>query len=132
MFLFFYIQIVRHDRSLERIVFPIPEVCEYLTDDTKTKVFHTAERDDQGSKVADFFDRTDGMFNEMKWQKKLRGQPILFLISNYMSLWSNVLFNFIVLINLIVAFFYPFDLNIPGNYVVYVINKFMSICFGLD
>ncbi|KAJ8936454.1 hypothetical protein NQ314_012316 [Rhamnusium bicolor] len=67
------IEIVRHDRTLEQIVFPIPEICEYLTTDTKIKVLNTAERDDQGSKVADFFERTDQMFNEMNWQKKLRG-----------------------------------------------------------
>lgn len=107
------IEIVRNDRTLEQIVFPIPEICEYLTHDTKVKVLHTAERDDQGSKVADFFDRTDSMFNEMKWQKKLRGQPALFWVSSYMSLWAQILFNCAVLINVIVAFFYPFDSIIP-------------------
>lgn len=66
-------QIVRQDRTLEQIVFPIPEICEYITHETKVKVLHTAERDDQGSKVSDFFERTDDMFSEMKWQKKLRG-----------------------------------------------------------
>ncbi|XP_053672160.1 inositol 1,4,5-trisphosphate receptor [Anopheles nili] len=107
------IEIVRHDRTLEQIVFPIPEICEYLTKDTKVRVLNTAERDDQGSKVADFFDRHDAMFNEMKWQKKLRGQPALFWVSSYMSLWSNILFNLAVLINLIVAFFYPFENALP-------------------
>lgn len=71
-------QIVRHDRTLEQIVFPIPEICEYLTTDTKMKIFHTAERDDQGSKVVDFFDKAEEMFNEMKWQKKLRGMSHVF------------------------------------------------------
>ncbi|XP_015117439.1 inositol 1,4,5-trisphosphate receptor isoform X3 [Diachasma alloeum] len=107
------IEIVRHDRTLEQIVFPIPEICELITLDTKMKVLHTAERDDQGSKVSDFFERTEDMFNEMKWQKKLRGQPMLFWMSSYMSLWSNLLFNCAVLINLIVAFFYPFVDNVP-------------------
>ncbi|XP_073839343.1 inositol 1,4,5,-trisphosphate receptor isoform X2 [Musca autumnalis] len=107
------IEIVRHDRTLEQIVFPIPEICEYLTTDTKMKIFHTAERDDQGSKVADFFDKAEEMFNEMKWQKKLRGQPFLFWVSSYMSLWSNILFNCVVVINIIVAFFYPFDNTVP-------------------
>ncbi|XP_014243514.1 inositol 1,4,5-trisphosphate receptor [Cimex lectularius] len=107
------IEIVRHDRTLEQIVFPIPEICEYITHETKVKVLHTAERDDQGSKVSDFFERSDDMFNEMKWQKKLRGQPALFWVSSYMSLWSNVLFNCAVLINLIVAFFYPFTDTVP-------------------
>ncbi|XP_058826920.1 inositol 1,4,5-trisphosphate receptor isoform X3 [Topomyia yanbarensis] len=107
------IEIVRHDRTLEQIVFPIPEICEYLTKDTKVRVLNTAERDDQGSKVADFFDRHEAMFNEMKWQKKLRGQPALFWVSSYMSLWSNILFNMAVLMNLIVAFFYPFENGVP-------------------
>lgn len=44
--------------------------------DTKIRVLNTTERDDQGSKVSDFFERTEDMFNEMKWQKKLRGIPI--------------------------------------------------------
>jgi inositol 1,4,5-triphosphate receptor type 1 len=107
------IEIVRNDRTLEQIVFPIPEICEYLTHDTKVKVLHTAELDDQGSKVTDFFERTESMFNEMKWQKKLRGQSALFWVSSYMSLWANILFNCAVLINLIVAFFYPFEGVIP-------------------
>ncbi|XP_030748640.1 inositol 1,4,5-trisphosphate receptor isoform X3 [Sitophilus oryzae] len=107
------IEIVRHDRTLEQIVFPIPEICEYITKDTKIKVLNTAERDDQGSKVADFFERTDDMFNEMNWQKKLRTQPVLFWVSSYMSLWSNILFNCAVLINLIVACFYPFEDILP-------------------
>lgn len=99
------------------------------------KIFHTAERDDQGSKVADFFDKAEEMYNEMKWQKKLRGklcfrtqstfilkyltftgQPFLFWVSSYMSLWSNILFNCVVVINLIVAFFYPFDNTVPGKF----------------
>ncbi|XP_043461353.1 inositol 1,4,5-trisphosphate receptor isoform X1 [Leptopilina heterotoma] len=112
------IEIVRHDRTLEQIVFPIPEICELITLDTKIRVLNTAERDDQGSKVSEFFERTEDMFNEMKWQKKLRvicflGQPMLFWMSSYMSLWSNILFNCAVLINLIVAFFYPFVDSVP-------------------
>lgn len=59
---------------MERIVFPIPEICEYLTKETKLNVFKRAERDEQGSKVADFFSRHVDMFNEMKWQKKLRSK----------------------------------------------------------
>ncbi|XP_055907369.1 inositol 1,4,5-trisphosphate receptor isoform X2 [Eupeodes corollae] len=107
------IEIVRNDRTLEQIVFPIPEICEYLTTDTKIKILNTAERDDQGSKVADFFERAEEMFNEMKWQKKLRGQPALFWVSSYMSLWASILFNCVVVINMIVAFFYPFDNTVP-------------------
>lgn len=33
-----------------------------------------------------------------------------------MSVWSNILFNCAVLINLIVAFFYPFTDTVPSKY----------------
>ncbi|XP_038054419.1 inositol 1,4,5-trisphosphate receptor isoform X2 [Patiria miniata] len=105
------IEIVRQDRTMEQIVFPVPQLCEYLTAETKIKVFTKAERDDQGSKVADFFEKTEDMFMEMKWQKKLRAQPILFLASSNMSKWSLVCFNLALIVNLLVAFFYPFDVR---------------------
>ena len=76
------IEIVRHDRTLEQIVFPIPEICEYLTEETRHRVYVSAERDDQNSKVTDFFSRTDSLFAEMKWQKKLRcGSFTVFIVS---------------------------------------------------
>jgi hypothetical protein len=108
------IEIVRHDRTMEQIVFPIPEMCEYLTNDTKVRVLNTTERDDQGSKVAAFFEGVDDTFDVMKWKKKLRGQPFLFWVSSRMSIWSQILFNLAVIINLIVAFFYPFDTDGPA------------------
>ena len=36
---------------LEQIVFPIPEICEYLTPETQRKVYNEARRDDQGRKL---------------------------------------------------------------------------------
>lgn len=68
-------QIVRHDRSMEQIVFPVPSICEYLTEESKTRVFTSTERDDQGSKVNDFFQQFDNLYNEMTWQKKIRSKP---------------------------------------------------------
>lgn len=67
-------QIVRHDRTMEQIVFPVPNICEYLTRESKCRVFNTTERDEQGSKVNDFFQQTEDLYNEMKWQKKIRSK----------------------------------------------------------
>lgn len=67
-----WLQIVRHDRTMEQIVFPVPNICEYLTEESKVRVFTTTERDDQGSKVNDFFQQFDDLYNEMRWQKKIR------------------------------------------------------------
>ena len=67
-------QIVRHDRTMEQIVFPVPNICEYLTRESKCRVFNTTERDEPGSKVNDFFQQTEDLYNEMKWQKKIRSK----------------------------------------------------------
>ena len=109
------IEVVRHDRTMEQIVFPIPEVCEYLTEDTKIKILTNAERDDQGSKVTDFFAKSNDMFQEMMWQKKLRSNSALFWVSSHMSFWSYIIFIASVFINIIVASFYPFQEELPSN-----------------
>lgn len=94
---------------MEQIVFPVPNICSFLTNESKLRVYYGTERDEQGSKINDFFLHADDLFNEMRWQKKLRAQPVLYWCSRNMSFWSNVSFNLAVLINLLVAFFYPLD-----------------------
>lgn len=71
-------QIVRQDRTMEEIVFPVPNICEFLTTESKLRVYYTTERDEQGSKINDFFLRAEDLFNEMNWQKKLRGKNPVF------------------------------------------------------
>lgn len=59
---------------MEQIVFPVPSICEFLTKESKLRVYYTTERDEQGSKINDFFMSSEDLFNEMNWQKKLRGK----------------------------------------------------------
>ncbi|XP_029951400.1 inositol 1,4,5-trisphosphate receptor type 2 [Salarias fasciatus] len=102
------IEIVRHDRSMEQIVFPVPSICEYLTEESKVRVFTTTERDDQGSKVNDFFQQFDNLYNEMRWQKKIRKNKAMFWFSRHISLWGSISFYLACLLNIAVAVFYPF------------------------
>uniref|UniRef100_A0A4W6FFI2 Inositol 1,4,5-trisphosphate receptor n=1 Tax=Lates calcarifer TaxID=8187 RepID=A0A4W6FFI2_LATCA len=103
------IEIVRQDRTMEEIVFPVPNICEFLTSESKLRVYYTTERDEQGSKINDFFLRAEDLFNEMNWQKKLRGGPVLYWCSRNISVWSTISFNLAVLMNLLVCFFYPLE-----------------------
>ena len=75
---------------MEQIVFPIPEICEYITAETKFRVYNTAERDDQGSKVSDFFERHEDMFSEMKWQKKLRGNIGILILNEHFKSSTSI------------------------------------------
>ncbi|XP_030639388.1 inositol 1,4,5-trisphosphate-gated calcium channel ITPR3 [Chanos chanos] len=103
------IEIVREDRSMEQIVFPVHPICEFLTDESKFRVFNTTEQDEQGSKVTHFFEQTSFLHNEMEWQKKLRSMPVLYWFSRRMTLWGSISFNLAVFINLIIAVFYPYN-----------------------
>uniref|UniRef100_A0A183CW28 Amyloid beta A4 protein-binding family B member 2 n=1 Tax=Gongylonema pulchrum TaxID=637853 RepID=A0A183CW28_9BILA len=45
------IEIVRCDRKIERVVFPIHTICKYLTPETKLSILLETEQDAQGSKI---------------------------------------------------------------------------------
>ncbi|XP_054628941.1 inositol 1,4,5-trisphosphate receptor type 3 isoform X2 [Dunckerocampus dactyliophorus] len=108
------IEIVRDDRSMEQIVFPVHPICEFLTEESKFRVFNTTEQDEQGSKVTHFFEQTSFLHGEMEWQKKLRSMPVLYWFSRRMTLWGTISFNLAVFINLIIAFFYPYNSGQAG------------------
>lgn len=40
---------------MEQIVFPVPQICEFLTEESKTMVYTTCERDDQNSKASYYY-----------------------------------------------------------------------------
>ena len=44
--------------KLERVYFPIPPICEYLTEATREKVKWGVNRDSPGEKVQSFFEYT--------------------------------------------------------------------------
>jgi len=103
------IEVVRKDRVMEQINFPVPAVCEYLTERKKEDVYNSCERDEKNSKIADFFERSEDLYKEMLWQKNLREKPTLFWMSRNWQLWENIALNQAVVINILVAFFYPFS-----------------------
>uniref|UniRef100_H2YYU6 Inositol 1,4,5-trisphosphate receptor n=1 Tax=Ciona savignyi TaxID=51511 RepID=H2YYU6_CIOSA len=117
------IEIVRSDRTMEQIVFPVPHVCSYLTKETMDRVWNTTDRDEQGSKVGSFFKQTEDMYREMVWQKKLREYTSLYWFSRHISLWSTISTNFIIIINILVALFYPFKtLDYKGKLLPHIVT----------
>lgn len=66
------IEIVRADRALERVVFPMPEMCEHLTRESKDKLLTLTGVDITGSKVPNFFAQWRQLYEEMLWQQRLK------------------------------------------------------------
>ncbi|KAM6454037.1 inositol 1,4,5-trisphosphate-gated calcium channel ITPR3 isoform 1-T1 [Liasis olivaceus] len=128
------IEIVRLDRSMEQIVFPVPSICQFLTKETKYRLFTTTEQDDQGSKVSDFFEQSSFLHNEMEWQKKLRSNRLMYWFSRRMTLWGSISFNLAVFINIIIAFFYPYveasSMGLLDSPLIPLLSWFL-ICFSI-
>jgi hypothetical protein len=102
------VEIVRQDRTMEQIVFAVPSLCQHLTDETKALVKHETKMDEQGSKVDDFFSKTDGLYEEMKCQQQLEDMPMKW-IPRSISLWSTIAFSLAIVSNILICLFYPFD-----------------------
>ena len=100
---------MRNDRTLERVVFPINDVCSYLTKETQHQVYTNTERDNQGSKVTEFFDKWEFLYEEMKWQRKLQDRFYLSAITRRLRLWTKLSFIYAGLINFFIACHYPFE-----------------------
>uniref|UniRef100_A0A158Q836 Inositol 1,4,5-trisphosphate receptor n=1 Tax=Elaeophora elaphi TaxID=1147741 RepID=A0A158Q836_9BILA len=103
------IEIVRSDRKMERVIFPIHAICKYLTPESKLNILLETEQDAQGSKVTEFFGQWPELFEEMKWQKKLQDRKYFSNCTKRLILWTRISFFFAILINTIIAIFYPFS-----------------------
>ena len=79
----FLAQIVRKDRTLEKIVFPVPQECQYLTDQSKDNVMQTTKCNEQGSKVDHFFTQIEDLHNEMLCQQALERKALSILCSRF-------------------------------------------------
>uniref|UniRef100_A0A7E4V258 Inositol 1,4,5-trisphosphate receptor n=1 Tax=Panagrellus redivivus TaxID=6233 RepID=A0A7E4V258_PANRE len=109
------IEIVRADRKMERVVFPIDDICSYLTPETKQNIYVNTERDAQGSKITDFFNAWEAMYEEMKWQRKLQDRLLLSSLTKRLRFWGRLAFFFAIITNLIVATSFPLDRH-PSGY----------------
>ncbi|KCV71988.1 hypothetical protein H696_01395 [Fonticula alba] len=107
------IEIVVHN-ELERVYFPIPPVCRFITEESRLHVLNKTERDEQGSKVPDFYRQIDTLYHEMLWQNQLRKSPVLFGFARNFVNWKHIAFGLAVVINLLLASFYPIDALSPG------------------
>ena len=102
------VEIVR-EGQLQVLYYSKPAVCKYLTDESRLDVEINTARDDQGSKVPDFFSRVDGLYHEMLWQNLLRSQERLYWFTQHMMQWKQVSFLLTLMINVLIAATYPFD-----------------------
>eukprot|EP00055_Hartaetosiga_balthica_P018162 m.129598 g.129598 ORF g.129598 m.129598 type:complete len:2620 (+) comp9461_c1_seq6:133-7992(+) len=128
------IEIYRND-GIEKIFFPIPGICHYLSDNSKLQVYMETDVNEQGSKVPEFFVQVHSLYEEMKWQKKLKSRPGLYYVTVNYTTWKTMAFAFALLINFLVAVCFPFDkahFHTRLSYTIFLhFCSFVSVLLGI-
>jgi hypothetical protein len=76
---------VNWDGKLERVYFPIPPICAYLTEATREKVKWGVNRESPGEKVQSFFEYTSELHAEMQHLEQMSKSKALALLSTYVD-----------------------------------------------
>jgi len=73
---------IKWEENLERIYFPIPPICTYLTEASRQNVLWTVNRESPGEKMMDFFIFTDELKAEMEHLERMSSYRIISFLSN--------------------------------------------------
>ena len=60
------IEIVRQDKTLEEVYFPVPDLCTWLSLKSKQKLEWEVDRSTPQKRIEDFVNRSEGMIHEMR------------------------------------------------------------------
>ena len=113
---------------MERIVFPKPDICNHLDKQTKISFLKNAKVDNKGSRVDYFFRQFDELYGIMENKQRLKTSEWRVYITNRIQQWSDFKFSFALLINMILALYYPFD---KGELVIYGTIGVMLFCLAV-
>ena len=88
------IEIVRQDRSLEDVFFPVPLLFRYLTARSKERLEWEVDRTTPQKRTEDFVRRSEGMIHEMRHNERISHIPLLHMlcsVRNTVTLTMSVL-----------------------------------------
>jgi len=84
---------IKWEEKLERIYFPIPPICAYLTEASRQRVLWGVNRESPGEKMMDFFTFTEELQAEMQHLEKMsRFQTISFISRRFEELKTAMLY----------------------------------------
>ena len=92
--------------QLERFLFPVPPMCQYLTETTKERLKWSLNRDSAGKKIEGLFGHTGVILDEMQHQQKLHDRlnrlPLLVWLYSRRRWWLDVAFVLAVVLNVLI------------------------------
>ncbi|CAH8853345.1 unnamed protein product [Trichobilharzia szidati] len=103
------IEIIRENNKIERIIYPIPEMCQYLTNTKKCQLLNKTIMDDDHTKLPSLFELIEDIYAEMLCAKHMLVHPWIHWFS-FRSQWiSDASFYQTLCLNFLLITFYPFQ-----------------------
>ena len=96
------IEIVRADKSLEEVYFPIPKVYQWLSEKSKQKLEWEVDRSTPQKRIEDFVNRSEGMIQEMRHNERVAAIPILYMLAVSAENLHLTMFILSTIINMII------------------------------
>ncbi|ORY00198.1 hypothetical protein K493DRAFT_348021 [Basidiobolus meristosporus CBS 931.73] len=97
------IEIIRElspgDKRVASVLFPIPDICRYLREDTKEHFLWNVKRDSADTKIEDFVTKSEDIIYEIESQARVARNHYLSKLSGYHSLWWQGAYLMTLLIN---------------------------------
>ncbi|ORX85369.1 hypothetical protein K493DRAFT_341790 [Basidiobolus meristosporus CBS 931.73] len=89
------------DKRVVPVLFPIPEVCRYLREDTKEHFLWNVKRDSADAKIEDFVTKSEDIIYEIESQARVARNWYLSTLSGYHSLWWQSAYVMTLLLNIL-------------------------------
>ncbi|CAO3631734.1 unnamed protein product [Cunninghamella blakesleeana] len=83
---------IDQEKHLSRVLFPIPEICKYLREETKQRFLWNVKRDSPSTKIEDFVEQSNHMIYEIENQARVTYNEQLSLLTKYSSIWWKASF----------------------------------------
>jgi hypothetical protein len=96
-----------------RIFFPIPKICNDLTEKTKLDLLWAVDRSSPDKKVVDFIEQFSNLEAEMKHQQRLKQMFLFRLLHHFYVPQQRLMFLLAVIVNLLLVS--SFGLNDDGR-----------------
>ncbi|KAI9249172.1 hypothetical protein BDA99DRAFT_575816 [Phascolomyces articulosus] len=90
------------EKQLSRVLFPIPEVCKYLREDTKQRFLWNVKRDSPSAKIEHFVQLSSNIIYEIENHAKVARNQYLSLLSSYSAVWWRASYAMTILLNMLV------------------------------
>ncbi|CAH8526115.1 unnamed protein product [Schistosoma turkestanicum] len=101
------IEIVRADNKIERIIFPIPKICHYLTFTKKCQLLKISNMDDDYSKIPSLCNRIQEIYAEMLCAEHMLIHPWMHWFSLQSQWLLDASFYRTLCLNCLLISFYP-------------------------